>query len=72
MTQSYKNEKEAFVSGLSGSSIGHVNLISLNALVSEIGWIIFLLTWDLASRSLLLYSKLYEDACRKSLSYSNS
>lgn len=34
MSQGYKGEKEAFVSGLTGSSIGHVNLISLNAWVS--------------------------------------
>ncbi|KAF5310303.1 hypothetical protein D9611_012038 [Ephemerocybe angulata] len=30
----YKQEKEAFVSGMTGSSIGHINLISLAALAS--------------------------------------
>ncbi|GJE93137.1 GWT1-domain-containing protein [Phanerochaete sordida] len=30
----YKTEKEAFVSGMTGSSVGHVNMLSLAALVS--------------------------------------
>lgn len=29
----YKHEKEAFVSGMTGSSVGHINLVSLAALV---------------------------------------
>lgn len=32
-TQDYKSSKEAFVSGMSGSSIGHVNMVSFVALV---------------------------------------
>ena len=33
MTEGYKTSKEAFVSGMTGSSITHVNLVSLVALV---------------------------------------
>ena len=33
MTQGYKTGKEAFVSGMTGSSITHINLVSLVALV---------------------------------------
>ena len=29
----YKHEKEVFVSGMTGSSVGHINLISVAALV---------------------------------------
>lgn len=29
----YKTSKEAFVSGMTGSSIGHINMLSLAALV---------------------------------------
>lgn len=32
----YKTSKEAFVSGMTGSSVGHINLISLTSLVSLI------------------------------------
>ncbi|OBZ76469.1 Carboxypeptidase S1 [Grifola frondosa] len=34
MTTDYKTSKEAFVSGMTGSSIGHINLVSLVALSS--------------------------------------
>lgn len=34
MASNYKVEKVAFVSGMSGSSIGHINLVSAVALVS--------------------------------------
>ena len=33
MTEGYKTDKEAFVSGMTGSSITHINLVSLVALV---------------------------------------
>lgn len=36
MGEDYKTSKEAFVSGMTGSSVGHINLISLVALVR--GW----------------------------------
>ncbi|KZT08215.1 uncharacterized protein LAESUDRAFT_757895 [Laetiporus sulphureus 93-53] len=34
MDSSYKNSKEAFISGMAGSSIGHINMVSLAALSS--------------------------------------
>ena len=33
MHDTYKSAKEAFVSNMSGSSVGHINLLSLAALV---------------------------------------
>jgi hypothetical protein len=35
MDDDYRREKEAFVSDTSGSSIGHINAISLTALVCD-------------------------------------
>lgn len=35
MDDNYKASKEAFVAGMTGSSIGHINMISLAALVSN-------------------------------------
>lgn len=35
MNDDYKASKEAFVSGMTGSTIGHINLISLASLVSS-------------------------------------
>lgn len=35
MDDNYKASKEAFVSGMTGSSIGHINMVSLAALVSN-------------------------------------
>ena len=32
----YKASKEAYVSGMTGSSIGHINMISLVSLVSDL------------------------------------
>ncbi|KAI0356839.1 GWT1-domain-containing protein [Trametes cingulata] len=34
MNDDYKASKEAFVSGMTGSSIGHINMVSLTALIS--------------------------------------
>lgn len=34
MSDDYKTSKEAFVSGMTGSSIGHINMVSLASLVS--------------------------------------
>lgn len=38
MVADYKLAKEAFVSDTTGSSIGHINAVSLAALVSERTW----------------------------------
>ena len=35
MDADYKASKEAFVTGMTGSSIGHVNMVSLASLVSN-------------------------------------
>ena len=35
MNDDYKASKEAFVTGMTGSSIGHINLVSLASLVSS-------------------------------------
>ena len=37
MNDDYKVSKEAFVSGMTGSSIGHVNMVFLVGLVSVCG-----------------------------------
>ncbi|KAI0324103.1 hypothetical protein GY45DRAFT_1439298 [Cubamyces sp. BRFM 1775] len=34
MDNDYKTSKEAFVSGMTGSSVGHINMVSLSALIS--------------------------------------
>ena len=34
MNDDYKASKEAFVSGMTGSSVGHINMVSLVSLVS--------------------------------------
>ena len=33
MNDDYKSSKEAFVSGMTGSTIGHINMVSLVSLV---------------------------------------
>ena len=35
MDHDYKTSKEAFVSGMTGSSVGHINMVSLSSLVSR-------------------------------------
>ena len=39
--EDYKASKEAFVSGMTGSSIGHVNMVSLVALVRPFRRLLF-------------------------------
>ena len=36
MDNDYKASKEAFVSGMTGSSVGHINMVSLSSLVSRL------------------------------------